>query len=444
MYTRFQFLALLILIWTGNSCHEDQYRVELTFAFSPEDSKTIQPLINQFNEQQSGIWVHWKQCSRASNEFYQELVRDLQADSSQIDVFGADVVWTAALANDELVMELTDDFYRKFEAIQFVQAALNSATYQSTVYGVPWFTDAGVLYYRKDLLEQLDTSTVPTTWPEIFATAKQIMQQHQLPYGYIFEGAAYEGGTVNACEFIWNTGGTIMTGHFNSTGVQDNKQLPTTSISIQPEACEKGFQAAIDLINQGISPATIHSFRTLEAANAFREGKAAFLRSWPGVYGSFSGSKSRVRTHQIGVTALPVAHATLPAYSCLGGWNLMINKKVSATKKEAAWQFISFLVAEKQQKYRALQGGYLPSLTKLYSDQELIDQVATIAIAKDLISQARSRPRTPYYKEFSAQLAYTFNQVLQGKLSPTAATTQLQGSMKKVLEKQKEGVVIAE
>jgi multiple sugar transport system substrate-binding protein len=41
---------------------------------------------------------------------------------------------------------------------------VDSNTHEGRVYGVPWFTDAGLLYYRQDLLEEAGFSEPPTTW----------------------------------------------------------------------------------------------------------------------------------------------------------------------------------------------------------------------------------------------------------------------------------------
>ena len=79
--------------------------------------------------------------------------------------------------------------------------------YEGAIYGVPWFTDAGMLYYRKDLLEQAGFSEPPKTWAEMEEMVKKVRGETGTRYGFVFQGADYEGGVVNGLEFIWSSGG---------------------------------------------------------------------------------------------------------------------------------------------------------------------------------------------------------------------------------------------
>src|SRR3546814_8940048 len=51
---------------------------------------------------------------------------------------------------------------------------LTNNTVEDSLVAAPWFVDAGLLYYRKDLLEKHDR-TVPETWRELTETAGAVV-----------------------------------------------------------------------------------------------------------------------------------------------------------------------------------------------------------------------------------------------------------------------------
>jgi len=80
---------------------------------------------------------------------------------------------------------------------------------------LPWFTDASLLYYRKDLLEKYGEKP-PQTWAQLTATAQKIQDAERKAgndkfWGYIWQGRAYEGLTCNALEWVAShNGGAVV------------------------------------------------------------------------------------------------------------------------------------------------------------------------------------------------------------------------------------------
>ena len=91
---------------------------------------------------------------------YQQI---LAAGSADIDVFQIDVIWPGILANHMI------DLSSKIPAdvlSQHFKAIVDNNTVGGKLVAMPWFTDAGVLYYRKDLLEKYGKQP-PQTWQEL-------------------------------------------------------------------------------------------------------------------------------------------------------------------------------------------------------------------------------------------------------------------------------------
>jgi len=419
------FYSLFILAFFA--CNQPK-PVTLTFAFGPDDGEqTIQYLIDQFNQEHAGkIKVNWKESSRIPDEFYETLAADFEKEAPEIDVFGSDVVWTGVFGSNGSVEDLSKSFYRDFNPGHFMKSAMNSAVYNFRVYGVPWYTDAAMIFYRKDLLRKNGFDQAPSTWDELKDMARVVMDRENIPYGYVFQGDKYEGGVANACEFIWNAGGQITMDNLSITGFFEDNYIAPSIITVDSRASENGFAMARSLVEEGISPESVVYYREAEAEADFINGKSVFMRGWPGIYGMFQDENAKVRSDQIGVIPIPVLEQGAQSFSCLGGWNLMVNAYTSAEKKEAAWEFIQYLVAAPQQRYRAMKSGILPSLKVLYDDKELLDNVPVISLARQEIQNARSRPVSPYYMEYSPEIATIFHQTLKGELLPEYAVFMLQ------------------
>jgi multiple sugar transport system substrate-binding protein len=414
---------LILLVW---SC-QTKPTIELTFAAGPDDSGAIQHLIDQFNtENQGHIKVNWKTTSRITDEYFKELQADFETEKPQIDVFAADVIWTGPLSAQQSIEDLSKTFYNHYPPNTFTQPALNAAIYNFRVYGVPWFTDAALIYYRKDLLNKSGLEQAPSTWAELKSMVLTVQENADIPYGYVFQGDNYEGGVTNACEFIWNAGGEIILDNSALIAGQDENSPESNIITIDSRASESGFGMALSLIEEGFSPKEVVNYREKEVEESFLNGQAIFMRGWPGTYGRFLEEGAKIKANQVGICPIPVIEIDKPAYSCLGGWNLMIAAHTSEAKKEAAWKFIQYLTATEQQRYRAMKNGTLPTLKALYQDEELLAKVPVISLAKQRVNNAKSRPVSAHYMQYSPQIAMVFHQMLKGEIMPEYAVFSLQ------------------
>jgi multiple sugar transport system substrate-binding protein len=403
------------------SCSEP---TEIVFTHGPEDSGTLKQLIDQFNEQNAGdIHVTWKEGARLSNEYYHELEKAFESGSNDIDVLSADVVWTSTFAERGWVTDVSLPFFEDYQADDFVAAALNSASYHNKVWGVPWYTDLGILFYRKDLLQKHGYDYPPTTWADLTTMATTIQNKTFIKHGYVFQGGNYEGGVANACEFIWNAGGQIL---FGDLSIDDDDQQ-TSLLMINSQEAIAGIEAAQNLVSAGISPADVYTYKEAEALADFSNGDALFMRSWPTAYRQILSSNVQIAPEALGVAALPVSQRGNHSYSCLGGWNLMVSTTSNEKEQEAAWAFIEFLTDEQQQRTLAREGGHLPAMRSLYEDDALIAEVPAIGLAKKVLPNARLRPVTPYYMDLSPDIAWAFSESLQENLSAVAAVESIEG-----------------
>ncbi len=395
--------------------------VEVTFATTPDPTGTFQKLIDQFNKENEGkIEVKYQQAPPDSSQFFDQLRTEFQAGSARINVFEGDVTWPAQFAAPGYVADLSDRFTQE-ERQKFLEGPVQSNIYEGAPFGVPWRTDAGFLYYRKDLLDEAGLEP-PKTWDELKQTAQAVQQSAGTKFGYVFQGADYEGGVVNGLEYIWNAGGDVLDPSDPNKVVIDN-----------PGAVD-GLSIERSMVEDGIAPKAVSTFKEDESTAAFLNGDSVFLRNWPYVYAQAADPEaSKVKQEQIGIAPLPSVSGEESA-SGLGGWNLMLNAASEDPVQDASYELIKFMTAPERQRTLAIEGSYLPILQELYDDQEVVDAVPVIALGKEAIQNTKPRPVSPYYSDMSLRMAEQFNASLDGETPPEQAVATLQEALTEIVK----------
>ena len=339
------------------------------------------------------------------------------AKSTDVDVITADIVWPGSLKAH--LLDLTP--YAKGAEKEHFPAIVANNTVDGKLLAMPWFTDAGVLYYRKDLLAKY-SEKAPTTWDELTATAKKVMDGERKAgnadmQGYVFQAKAYEGLSCNALEWISSFGGgTII----------DNAGKVTVN---NPQAA-KALTTAAGWINT-ISPTGVLNYGEEDARGVFQKGNSVFMRNWPYAWSLSQGADSPVKD-KVGVVALPKG-ADGKSAATLGGWNLAV-VKYSKNPAEAA-DLVMYLSSAAVQKDRAIRGSYNPTMPALYKDAEVLKANPFFGTLYDTFVNAVPRPATltgAKYNEVSAAFWNTAHDVLAGGVKADEALKKLEAKINSV------------
>jgi hypothetical protein len=185
----------------------------------------------------------------------------LSAQSSDIDVYRLDVIWAPQLA--EHFIDLTEPTMDILD--QFIPSTLEGQTVDGKLVALPMFIGAPALYYRQDLLEKYGEE-VPATWEELTATAQKILDGERAEgnsdmQGFVFQGAAYEGLTCNAMEWVASYGG----GNFVE---------PDGSIAINNPKAAEALTLAASWIGT-IAPEGVLNYKEEDARGVFQSGNAS-------------------------------------------------------------------------------------------------------------------------------------------------------------------------
>jgi len=389
----------------------------LIFSMGPDTTGNLQQLVKRFNDQ-SDFKVEYREMPADTGQNFDKMRTQFQAGGGDIDVFAGDVIWPAQFAANGWILDVSDRFAES-ERSKFLQGPIESLTYQGKLYGVPWFTDAGMMYYRQDLLEKSGFSEPPQTWEELKQQAQKVVQDSGTKFGFVWQGSQYEGGVVDGLEYINSFGGRVLAEDDASKVVIDS-----------PESVD-GLGMARSMIADGVSPQAVTNYTETESQTTFLNGDAVFCRNWPYMYAlAANPDESKVTQDQVSVAPLPAGPAG--SVSGLGGWNMMIN--AASQKQDQAWEFVQWMTAPEQQKFRALKGSFLPVLKALYDDQEILDAVPVIALAGEALANTVPRPVSPYYSDMSLKMAEQFNRAYKGDVSPEEAVRTLQSELQQIAD----------
>ena len=187
---------------------------DIVFSFGPEDTGIVQTLVDEFNQQHPAINVIYREMPPDTGRYHERLRRIFRRGGAGIDVIAGDVIWPAEFASKGWIVDLSTRFPQG-ERDKFLDEPIKANTRQGKIWGVPWYTDVGLLFYRKDLLDQSGFPDPPETWDELKTIALKVKQDHGLQHGYVFQGADYEGGVCNGLEYIWTHGGDVLGSQHN-------------------------------------------------------------------------------------------------------------------------------------------------------------------------------------------------------------------------------------
>lgn len=374
-------LATLLLVLTAIAVGFS-VKITMTSGGVGKELEVLREQLKMFKQLYPDIEVEVIPMPDSATERHDLYVTYFAAGEKDPDVLMLDVIWSAEFA--PFLEDLTDD-YDYFELKEFLPGTIMSVTVNGRIVAIPWFTDAGLLYYRKDLLEKYGYKNPPRTWDELVEMAKKISQAEGI-IGFVWQGARYEGLVCNFLEYLWSFGGEVID--------EKGKAVIDSSQAVQ------ALQFMVDLIyKHRITPEGVVTYMEEDARRVFQKGEAVFMRNWPYAWALLNSDDSPVKG-KVGVAPLPLGPGGRRA-ATLGGWNLGINKFSSKEEKEAAKKLIKFLTSYEQQLYKAIHSGQNPTRKAAYDDPKLKEAAPFMVELLSVFVNALPRPRTANYSELS-------------------------------------------
>lgn len=360
-------------------------RGPIFLASGKDTTGTMQAQLDKWNAEHPDEKVTLVELPESADEQRRLFIQNAQSQSDAYTVLNMDVIWTAEFAANQWIDELPAD---QFPLDQMIPAVVESGKYFNRLYAVPYNTNAGLLFYRKDLLDQVGAQP-PKTWDEMASICEKVKALPEAAGIGCYAGQfdKYEGLTVNFSEAVDSAGGQVV-------GADGKPNVNT-------EEAKKGLQFLVDGFASGLIPQEAITYKEEEGRRAFQDGKLVFHRQWPyqWVLANQTDGSSKV-AGKFGVAALP--GLTGPGVSTLGGANLAISK--FGKNKATALDFIKWFSNPENARQNMEANSLAPVYSELYEDSALQEKFPYLTALKESLSTARARPRVVYYGDTTAAI----------------------------------------
>ncbi|MCW2903471.1 MAG: Maltose/maltodextrin transporter, substrate binding periplasmic protein MalE [Streptosporangiaceae bacterium] len=391
-------------------------RGPITFVSGKDTSANMQKQVDAWNKDHPNEQARIIELSESADQQRQQMIQNAQTKSDSYTVLNLDVVWTAEFAANRWLVELPKS---QFDLSKLLEPTVSTGQYRDRLYAVPFTSDGGLLYYRKDLLDAAGVKTAPKTWDALWAACDKVAKS---PGGkgvscYAGQLDKYEGLTVNVSEAINGAGGTIV----------DASGKPNVNT---PEA-KHGLDVLAQAVRDGHIPKQAITFKEEEGRRYFQSGKLLFHRQWPYQY-ALADKKDGSSKVAGKFAVAPLPGVAGPGTSTLGGHNLALS--AFAKNKASAADFIKYMTGEPAQRANLLATSQAPTWAPLYDDADLVKKFPYLPTLKASILSAKARPIVVKYGDVTTAIQEKTYNAITGKTPSDVALATLQAQLGQLIQ----------
>jgi multiple sugar transport system substrate-binding protein len=280
----------------------------------------------------------------------------------------------------------------------YFESAWNTGVIDGTAYGVPWYVETRVLYYRSDLAEDAGVTDPPATWDDLKAAAESLK-----------DGGADWGislGTKNSQEYLpyfWSAGGTIL----NDDGTFGfDSPAAVEALTFYDSFFEEGLAQNNAPANFDLTPAFVSGTHPMAVSGPWHMG----LFDDGGGEGTWA-----VAPHP--------GKDSGPGTSWVGGANLTVFK--DSDNKAAAWAFVEYLSRPEVQVEWYGEVATLPSVQSAWDDPALADD-ENLAVFGEQLAMTQAPPPISTWAEIATSINEQLERMTVGNTTPEEAAAAMQ------------------
>ncbi len=375
---------------------------KVTWCIGKDTSGAFNTAVEKFNQENPKLQADLLELPENADIQREQQIQRLRAESSECDVLGMDVIWTAEYAASGWLYDVTP----AVEALEgeFIPSTVETTEYEGKKWALPFNTNAGFLFYRTN-----EAPKPPTTWEQAYKEAGE-------DNGLVYQGERYEGLTVNFLELLYSAGGKVLSDDGETVEIDS----PETREVL--EFMRKG-------IEDGAVTKAVTTYEEESSRRAFEAGNATFMRNWPYAYAL--GKESGI-ADEFEVTKFP-GFGGNPGAGVVGGYNLGVSAYTDNPKGSLA--FAEFLTTQPVQKEMFLKATLPAVATAVYQDPKVQKELPFTEELLKAVEQAQARPVSPVYSEISEAIFNNVFEVLQGRESADAATSKMKSEIESALQR---------
>ena len=282
-------------------------------------------------------------------------------------------------------------------------------------WGVPWYADTRIIFYRSDLLRATGYSEVPDNWAD-WVKAMRAIKQRGAPRDYaiflpINEYEPLLALALQQPEPLLRDGGRY--GNFQSPGFV------------------RASEFYLDLFRQGLAPRATNT-QISNLHDEFAKGHFAFVITGPWNIGEFKRRMPPERQHDWMTAPLPGPGG--PGVSIAGGSSLAVFAR--SKRKAAAWKLVEYLSRpEVQVRFFELTGDLPPRRSAWRAPLLAGDRYARAF--REQLERTEAPPAVPEWERIGQQMRIVSERAVAGQISPAQFRATLNADTDAMLEKRR-------
>ena len=368
-------LLLLLSLFTGCKsskgkealANEELPKIKLNFYYPRDGSEIIKRLVTSYQTLHEDIILKSVEISGDREGYVGKLSAILAAGEEFPDVMIIHDSWVTQFAKEGYIKVL-DGGLSDVKQAEYFTGMVQAMTWNKKIYGLPFWQDAPLLYYRKDLM-----ASPPSTWDELERLAVDISAAKGIPNGLVFPANSQE----NSAAFI----ASLLTAY------HAYPDLRASVVAFDEAPMVEAFNRLNSMVLNGAISNDVLNMSAEDSRITFEKGNSVFMWNWS--YASkLLNNEDSLLYGKIGTAPIPMAQGGMNSAGILSGWAMVMSKQTKAIPE--AWSFMEYLAGSESQLRIATEGGLMPAKSALYKGKDWQSQLGLSPILPDVLGFGRS------------------------------------------------------
>ena len=404
----------IVALWLVVACSQTRdTRTVVEFWGLGREGEVVAEMIPEFERRNPGIRIVMQQIPwiAAHEKLLTAHVGDATPDVAQMgNTWVPEFVTVGALT--ELHWPAADqrDYFAGIWATNVVGGKL---------YGIPWYVDTRVLFYRKDVLATVGYPRGPRTWSEWIDCMERLQREKKSRYGILMPTNEHE-----HIEVLAMTSGSPF---LKANGTRGAFREPPF---------RDAFAFYVSLFERGFAP-KVSNTQVANLYQQFAQGEFVMHITGPWNVGEFRRRLPANMQDKWATAPLPARDATVPAgigISMAGGASLVIFR--GSPRKAEARKFIEFLSEPAQQVRFYELCGDLPARRSAWRAPALANDPYFPAFHAQL-ERVAPFPPVPEWEQIATAIYEHGEIAVRGVMTPDATLADLDRMSDRILEKRR-------
>jgi multiple sugar transport system substrate-binding protein len=318
------------------------------------------------------------------------------AGNTTPDISQMGTTWMGEFGSTGALAEVPDDI----DLDTTYEGARNTAIVDGTAYGVPWYVETRVLYYRTDIAEKAGITEPPTTWDELKEMAVAMKEQGGARYGISLSPNNWQ----ELLPFVWQNGGEVA----SEDGFSFDSPEVVEALDFYKSFFEEGLT----------SPSVPEGF---DVTQGFVAGTHPMFFSGPWHMSLIEEQGGAELEGKWDVALMPEKETRT---SFVGGSDLVVFE--DSGNKDLAWAFVRYMLDPTVQQKWYTEVSALPSVESAWDEGELSTD-ENLALFGEQLGDAKSPPPIPKWEQIAAEVINTeMEKVMSGGVSAEQGAQSMQ------------------